>query len=84
MSLVTVGPSNAKASNIRARLFKSLHPIIPIVPRLVWQVQSAVQKFLYDASDFDPITDFFLLKKVIINYLAQMVLSEENSHCTSL
>jgi hypothetical protein len=66
------------------RLFKSLHPIIPIVPRLVRQFQSAIQKFLYDASDFDPTTDFFLLKKVIINHLAQMILSEEKTHCTSL
>jgi hypothetical protein len=45
------------------RLFKSLHPVIPIVPRFVRQVQSAVQELLHEAGDLDPIMDFFLLER---------------------
>jgi len=44
----------------------------------------AVQEFLHDASDLDPITDVLLLDEMIINHLAQVILSEENSHRVSL
>ena len=68
----------------KRQLFKSLHPVIPIVPRPVRQIQSAVQEFLHDASDLDPISDVLFLEEMIINHLAQMILSEENSHRVSL
>jgi hypothetical protein len=62
----------------KQRLFKSLYPVIPIVPRPVRQAQSAAQKFLHDASDLDPISDVLLLKEMIINHLAQMIFCEES------
>ena len=58
--------------------------------RRIWQHQIvrprlvAVQEFLQDASDLDPITDVLLLDEMIINHLAQVILSEENSHRVSL
>ena len=38
---------------------------------IVRQVQSAIQDFLHDASDLDPITDVLLREEMIINHLAQ-------------
>jgi hypothetical protein len=39
---------------------------------------------LHDASDLDSITDVLFLEKMIINHLAQVIVSEENSHRVSL
>jgi ribonucleotide reductase alpha subunit len=64
--------------------FKSLHPVIPIVPRPVRKAQASVQQLLHDASDLDPITYFILLQEMILDHLAQMLLCEENRHCTSV
>jgi hypothetical protein len=66
------------------RSFKSLRPVIPIVPRPVRQAQSAVEEFLHDATDLDPITYLIPVQEIILDHFTQMLLREENGHRTSL
>ena len=78
-----IGSNCSPAYQVQQSL-KSLHPVIPIMPRPVRKFQAGIQQLLHDASDRDPITYLIFLEEMIFNHFTQMLFCEENRYRTCL